>query len=71
MNFDHVYPSVHIALHFNALTEKVDEVAARAGVSSVDRMDLETALRELPWRERRRLGLILEGARVSANSAAL
>ena len=41
MNFDHVRSSGNIALHFNALTEKVDEVAARAGVSSVDRMDLE------------------------------
>ena len=71
MPFDHRnHASGNVALHLSALAEKVDEVAARAGVSALDRLNLETALRALPWPERRRLRLILESARVSANSEA-
>ncbi len=66
-----LHPSASVALHLSAIAEKIDEVAARAGVSSSDRLDLETALRALPWRDRRRLGLILEGTRMSASSEAL
>jgi hypothetical protein len=58
----------HVALHLSALTAKVDEVAERAGVSASDRLSLETALGALPWSERRRLGLVLESARVGAQS---
>ena len=64
-------PLGHVALHLSALTAKVDEVAARAGVSAFDRLALDTALAALPWPERRRLALVLESARVSADSAAL
>jgi hypothetical protein len=72
MNFDHLslLPG-NVGLHLSALSEKVDDVAARAGVSAFNRLDLESTLGDLSWRDRRRLGLILEGARVSANSEAL
>jgi hypothetical protein len=69
MAFGPSYPaSRHVALHLSALTAKVDQVAARAGVSASDRLSLETALAALPWSERRRLGLVLESARVGAQS---
>ena len=57
-----------VALHLSTLTAKVDEVAERAGVSASDRQSLDTALAALPWSERRRLGLVLESARVGAQS---
>ena len=69
MAFGSSHPSSrHVALHLSALTAKVDEVATRAGVSASDRLSLETALAALPWSERRRLGLVLESARVGAQS---
>jgi hypothetical protein len=71
MYFNQFQSSNNVALHLSALTDKVDEVATRAGVSPFDRLDLEGALAALPWRERRRLALILEGTKVSANSEAL
>ncbi|EIM26846.1 hypothetical protein MicloDRAFT_00033970 [Microvirga lotononidis] len=58
----------NVAQHLSALTAKVDEIAERAGVPSVQRSDLEITLAALPWPDRRRLGLILENARVSAMS---
>jgi hypothetical protein len=63
--------STEIAHHLSALAAKVDEIAWRAGVSTSERLDLEATLAALPWPERRRLGLILESARVSANSEAV
>ena len=60
--------SRNVALHLSALTAKVDEVAERAGVSASDRQDLDRVLAALPWSERRRLGLVLESARVGAES---
>jgi hypothetical protein len=57
--------SSHVADHLSTLAAKVDEIAERAGVSAVARLDLETTLAALPWPDRRRLGLILESARVS------
>lgn len=60
--------SSDVAFHLSALTAKVDEIAQRAGVPDAARADLETALAALPWPERRRLKLILESARVGANS---
>ncbi|MBQ0820811.1 hypothetical protein KBI52_11400 [Microvirga sp. HBU67558] len=63
--------SAEIAHHLSALSTKVDEIAKRAGVSASERLDLETHLAALAWPERRRLGLILESARVSANSEAV
>ncbi|EIM26884.1 hypothetical protein [Microvirga lotononidis] len=63
--------SAEIAHHLSALAAKVDEIARRAGVSASERLDLETTLASLPWPERRRLGLILESARVSATSEAV
>lgn len=72
MSFECSDPSFpEVALHLSALTTKVDEVAERAGVSAAARLDLETALAALPWPDRRRLGLVLESARVGANSEAL
>jgi hypothetical protein len=62
------YSSGSVAFHLSALTAKVDEVAERAGVSASDRQDLDKVLAALPWSERRRLGLVLEGARVGAQS---
>jgi hypothetical protein len=62
------HSSRNVALHLSALTAKVDEVAERAGVSASDRQSLDTALAALPWPERRRLGLVLESARVGAQS---
>lgn len=50
------------------LASKIDEIAERAGVPAPDRLTLETTLAALPWRERRRVGLILEGVRVQATS---
>lgn len=63
--------SSHVADHLSALASKVDEIAQRAGVSAVARLDLETTLAALPWPSRRRLGLILESARVSASDTAV
>src|SRR5688572_33025170 len=60
-----------VAEHLSELQNKVEEVAERAGVSAVDRLDLRTALAALPWRDRRRLGLVLESARVGAATPAL
>ena len=61
----------NVAQHLSALAAKVDEIAERAGVSIVQRSDLETILAALPWPDRRRLGLILESARVSATSGSV
>ena len=63
--------SSHIACPLSALATKVDEIAQRAGVPADARSDLETTLAALPWRDRRRLGLVLESARVSASSDAV
>lgn len=63
--------SRHVAGHLRALTEKVDEIAQRAGVSAVARLDLETTLAALPWPSRRRLGLVLESARVGTSDKAV
>lgn len=60
-----------VAKHLGELHAKVEEVAERAGVSAVDRLDLKTALAALPWRDRRRLGLVLESVRAQAGSPAL
>lgn len=65
------YPSSHVARHLSALAAKVDEIAQRAGVSATDRADLEATLAALPWPDRRRLGLILESARVGTTSEAV
>jgi len=71
MYFNQFHSSSNVALHLSALTDKVDEVATRAGVSAFDRLDLEGALAGLPWPERRRLSLILEATKAGANSDAL
>ena len=63
--------SVRVAEHLGDLQNKVDEVAERAGVAASDRLDLRTALAALPWKDRRRLGLVLESARVGAMTPAL
>ena len=63
--------SGHVAGHLSALTEKVDEIAQRAGVPAVARLDLETTLAALPWPSRRRLGLVLESARVGTSDKAV
>ena len=64
-------PSTSLTYHLSRLQTKIDEVADRAGVSSIARVDLETCLAALPWRERRHLSLVLESVRVHANSPAL
>ena len=63
--------SIRVVEHLAQLQNKVEEVAERAGVSAFDRLDLRTALAALPWQERRRLGLILESARVGAETPEL
>jgi hypothetical protein len=63
--------SGHVAEHLSALTEKIDEIAQRAGVSAVARLDLETTLAALPWPSRRRLRLVLESARVGTSDQAV
>ena len=63
--------TLRVAEHLSDLQNKVDEVAERAGVSAFDRLDLRTALAALPWKDRRRLGLVLESARVGAETPAL
>jgi hypothetical protein len=60
-----------VAYHLSILQTKVDEVAERAGVPLSMRRDLEASLAALPWRDRRRLGLLLEGVRVQAGSPEL
>jgi len=60
-----------ISFHLSLLNLKIDEVAERAGVAPSARCDLETCLAALPWRDRRRLKLILESVRVHADSPAL
>jgi hypothetical protein len=57
--------------HLGVLAAKVDELAERAGLPSSTRPDLRASLAALPWRERRRLGLLLEGVRVQAGSEEL
>jgi len=69
--FTSEFSSSHVADHLSALTEKVDEIAQRAGVSAVARLDLETTLAALPWPSRRRLGLVLESARVGSSDKAV
>lgn len=60
-------PTAHtISYNLGLLHTKLDQVAERAGVAPSDRMDLETCLAALPWRERRRLALLLESVRVHA-----
>jgi hypothetical protein len=63
--------SVRVVEHLAQLQNKVDEMAERAGVSAYDRLDLRTALAALPWQERRRLSLVLESARVGAETPEL
>ena len=63
--------SSQVADHLSVLSAKVDEIAQRAGVSAVARLDLETTLATLPWPDQRRLGLILESARVSMTDKAV
>jgi hypothetical protein len=63
--------SGQVAEHLSSLASKVDEIAQRAGVSAVARLDLETTLAALPWPSRRRLGLVLESARVSTSDKAV
>jgi hypothetical protein len=60
-----------ISYHLGLLHTKLDEVAERAGVAPSDRLDLETCLAALPWRERRRLALLLESVRVHAMAPGL
>ena len=64
-------PPTSISYHLGLLQTKIDEVADRAGVSSSARLDLETCLAALPWKDRRHLALVLESVRVHANSPAL
>ena len=64
-------PPSTISYHLSVLNSKVEEVAERAGVLPSSRLDLETCLAALPWRERRHLTLLLESVRVHANSPAL
>lgn len=56
------------AAHWGELAAKIDEIGERAGVPAHERSTLEATLAALPWRERRRLGLILEGVRMQAAS---
>jgi hypothetical protein len=65
------FTSGQVAEHLSSLATKVDEIAQRAGVSAVARLDLQTTLAALPWPSRRRLGLVLESARVSTNDKAV
>lgn len=67
MSFSDPFSS-RVVTHWGELAAKVDEIAERAGVPARDRLAVETTLAALPWRERRRLGLILEGVRVQAVS---
>lgn len=60
--------SARVAAHWGQLAAKIDEIAERAGVAARDRLTLETTLTALPWPERRRVGLVLEGVRVQAVS---
>ncbi len=64
-------PPSTISYHLSLLNTKIEEVAERAGVSPLARLELETCLAALPWRDRRHLTLILESVRVHANSPAL
>jgi hypothetical protein len=64
-------PPSTISYHLSLLSMKVEEVAERAGIVSSARCDLETCLAALPWRDRRRLTLILESVQVHATSPAL
>jgi hypothetical protein len=65
------FSSGQVAEHLGALATKVDEIAQRAGVSAGARLGLQTTLAALPWPSRRRLGLVLESARVSTNDKAV
>jgi hypothetical protein len=65
------FSSSQVAEHLGALAGKVDEIAQRAGISAVTRLDLESTLATLPWPSRRRLGLILESARISSSDTAV
>ena len=60
-----------ISYHLSLLNLKIDEIAERAGITPSARCDLETCLAALPWRDRRRLRLILESVRVHAASSTL
>ncbi len=69
MPFEHSdHSSSRVALHLSSLHAKVDEIAERAGIPASDRQDLDRVLAALPWAERRRLALVLESARVGAQS---
>ncbi len=68
MVFSSDLPSTSISYHLSVLNAKLDEVAERGGVAPSSRVDLETCLAALPWRERRHLGLVLESVRVHAGS---
>jgi hypothetical protein len=68
----HVQPASHsISYNLGLLHTKLDEVAERAGVAPADRQDLESCLAALPWRERRRLTLLLESVKVHASTPGL
>src|SRR3954469_15797290 len=64
-------PPSTISYHFSLLSMKVEEAADRAGLSPSARCDLETCLAALPWRDRRRLTLILESVQGHATLPAL
>jgi hypothetical protein len=46
-------------------------VAERAGVSAHERLGLERMLAALPWPERRRVSLLLRGAKAQSENLAL
>jgi hypothetical protein len=60
-----------VACHLGELQSKIDEYAARAGISPSERLDLRSTLAALGWSDRRRLGMVLEGVRTHASSPAL
>ena len=64
-------PPSTMSYHLCVLNAKIDEVAERAGIAPAARMDLESCLAALPWRDRRHLTLVLESVRVHANAPSL
>jgi hypothetical protein len=60
-----------VAHFIGALQAKIEAVAERAGVSARDCLGLERMLAALPWPERRRVSLLLRGAKAQSENPAL
>jgi hypothetical protein len=57
--------------HHLSIQAQIEAIAEQAGVSAENRQNLETMLRALPQRERRRVRLFLQGVKAQSDNQAV